>query len=213
MAYIIVGRAADYEEPVADIEMRNKVPGATALLIIDMINDLQFEEGSTMSSEALCAALTITKLRAAATKAGVPVVYVNDNFGLWHGDVASIVEHCLRPDSKGQQIVRKLRPRKRDYFVVKPHFSGFYATNLAALLPRLGVSRLILTGIAADVCLLFTAADAHMRQYDIWVPADATAGISPERKNWVLDIVRHSMRAETKPTSAFSLQQWISRAS
>lgn len=198
---------------MADIELKKRTLGATALLIIDMINDLQFEEGMDMASAALRAAITITKLRAAATKAGVPVVYVNDNFGLWHGDVTAIVEHCLRPESNGQQIVRKLRPRKRDYFVVKPHFSGFYATNLAALLPRLGVSRLILTGIAADVCLLCTAADAHMRQYDLWVPADATAGISPERKDWVLDIVQHNMAAETAPTSGFSLQQWISRAS
>jgi nicotinamidase-related amidase len=74
------------------------------------------------------------------------------------------------PTGRGGAIVRKLAPRGNDYFVIKPQFSGFYATNLPVLLPKLGVSRLILTGIAADICVLFTAAHAHMRAYDLWVP-------------------------------------------
>ena len=197
---------------MADIELKKKAPGATALLIVDMINDLQFTEGPSMAAPGLVAANIIAKLRTAATKCGVPVVYVNDNYGLWHGDTTAIVEYCLRPESRGKEIVRKLRPRKRDYFVVKPHFSGFYATNLPVLLPRLGVSRLVLTGIAADICLLFTAADAHMRKYDLWVPSDATAGVTPERKGWVIDIVEHSMEAETAPSSALSLSEWLRRA-
>lgn len=198
---------------MADIPLKRKAPGATALLIVDMINDLHLEEGRRMAAEAMPVAMTITRLRAAATKSGVPVIYVNDNYGLWHGDQASIIEYCMRPESNGQEIVRKLRPRKRDYFIVKPHFSGFYATNLPVLLPRLGVSRLILTGIAADVCVLFTAADAHMREYSLWVPRDAMVGTHPERKAWVIDILGKSMNAETAPTSKMTLQGWLSRDS
>ena len=196
---------------MADIPLKRKAPGATALLIIDMINDLQLEEGRRMAAEALPVAATISRLRTAAAKSRVPVIYVNDNYGLWHGHQTDIVEYCMRPESNGQDIVRKLRPRKRDYFIVKPHFSGFYATNLPVLLPRLGVSRLILTGIAADVCVLFTAADAHMREYDLWVPCDTMIGTHPERKAWVIDILAKSMNAEIAPTTRMTLQDWLGR--
>jgi nicotinamidase-related amidase len=196
---------------MANIPLRKKAPGATALLIVDMINDLQLEEGRRMAIETLPVSNIIAKLRTAATKSGVPVVYVNDNYGLWHRDQVGIVDYCMRPNSNGKDIVRKLRPRKRDYFVVKPHFSGFYATNLPVLLPRLGVSRLILTGIAADVCVLFTAADAHMRDYELWLPRDATAGTRPERKAWVIDMLENHMKAETAPASDMPLQDWLDR--
>ena len=74
-----------------------------------------------------------------------------------------------------------LAPHKDDFFVVKPRFSGFYGSTLPVLLPELSADRLIITGIAADICVLFTAADAHMRNYQMWVPANAVASENPER--------------------------------
>ncbi|WP_260929178.1 cysteine hydrolase family protein [Novosphingobium sp. 9] len=65
-----------------------------------------------------------------------------------------------------------LQPAPADYFIIKPQFSAFYATNLPVLLPQLGASKLVLSGIATDICVLFTAADAHMRDYDLWVPSE-----------------------------------------
>jgi nicotinamidase-related amidase len=103
-------------------------------------------------------------------------------------------------------------PDDDDYFVIKPQFSGFYATNLQVLLPKLGVRRLILTGIAADICVLFTAADAHMRAYDLWIPRDAVASEDDRRADWALDIMRNSMEAETRATTDISLQTWLQTA-
>ncbi|WP_288459833.1 isochorismatase family cysteine hydrolase [uncultured Sphingomonas sp.] len=187
-------------------------PGATALLVIDMINDLSFEDGERLRPAAEAAARRIARLRAGAERAGVPVIFVNDNFGRWHADRAAIVDHCERADSAGRTLIDALRPRDDDYFIVKPQFSGFYATNLPVLLPQLGASRLILTGVAADICVLFTAADAHMRDYDLWVPGDAVASETAERRDWALDIMRHSMGADTSATDALTLDEWLERA-
>ena len=63
-----------------------------------------------------------------------------------------------------------------------------------------------------NVCVLFTAADAHMRQYDLWVPADAVAGEHGERTRWALEIMRNSMGAETRPTSDLTLAEWLARS-
>lgn len=181
-----------------------------ALLIIDMMNVFDFEGAEDVFPSALKAAHAIAKLRTEAAKLHLPVVYVNDNFNEWHSERSRLVERALEHDNPVAQL---LRPRKDDFFIIKPQFSGFYATNLQVLLPRLGVSRLILSGMAADICVLFTAADAHMREYDLWVPGDVVAASSCERKAWALEIMKTSMGAETADTSRLSLLDWLDRSS
>ncbi|VXD02051.1 isochorismatase family cysteine hydrolase [Sphingomonas sp. 8AM] len=187
-------------------------PGASALLIIDMINDLAFDGGEDLAPAAIAAAKRISDVRDAADAAQVPVIYVNDNFGDWLSERGAIVDHCRAAASRGKPLIDLLHPRDGDYFVVKPQFSGFYATNLPVLLPQLGVSRLILTGIAADICVLFTAADAHMRDYDLWVPEDTVASEQREHQQWALELMRHSMCAETAASDALPLSAWLERA-
>jgi nicotinamidase-related amidase len=196
---------------MATAEIQSPAPSATALLIIDMINDLDFRAGETMRPAALDAARAIQSLCGEARQANVPIVYVNDNYGQWHSERSLIVEHCRRSGSAGREIVDMLEPAEDDFFVIKPQFSGFYSTYLPALLPRLGASRLILTGIAADICVLFTAGDAHMREYELWVPADCVASVAPERTDWALDIMAKSMAAEIRPTGDYSLKEWLAK--
>jgi nicotinamidase-related amidase len=197
---------------MAAAQIDGAAPGGTALLIIDMINDLDFESGDRMRPAALDAARAIHALREEARAASVPVVYVNDNYGQWHSERSLIVEHCAREDALGREIVDLLRPDADDFFVIKPQFSGFYSTNLPALLPRLGASRLILTGVAADICVLFTAGDAHMREYELWVPSDCVASSDAQRTRWALEIMANSMKAEIRPTGECRLQDWLNRA-
>ncbi|WP_271300456.1 cysteine hydrolase family protein [Sphingomonas sp. CV7422] len=186
--------------------------GHTALVIIDMVNALDFDGAERLRPAAEAAVAPILALRDAADRAGVPVIYVNDNDGQWHSQRDRLVETALSRNTPGRTLTEALRPRDSDYFVIKPQFSGFYATNLPVLLPQLAASRLVLTGVAADICVLFTAADAHMRQYELWVPADGVAGDDPDRTRWALEIMKNSMQAETRPTDAFTLDAWIAAA-
>jgi nicotinamidase-related amidase len=190
-------------------EINEQAPCHTALLIIDMINDLEFAEGGALLPHATAAADAIGQLSNAARKAGVPVVYVNDNYGQWHSERSLIMEHCSREGVLGRDIVKSLAPQEDDYFVIKPQFSGFYSTNLPALLPRLGAQRLILTGVSADICVLFTAADAHMREYDLWVPSDCVASFDPQRTRWALEIMKNSMKAEVRSSAELGLEKWL----
>ncbi|HEX4693449.1 isochorismatase family cysteine hydrolase [Sphingomonas sp.] len=183
---------------------RDQPGNKTALLIIDMINPFDFEEGDASRRAAEPVAETLAQLRRAADDAGVPTIYVNDNFGQWHSEKSRLVEHA-RPSLAGGAI----EPRDQDYFIIKPQFSGFYATNLAVLLPKLGVRRLILTGIATEICVLFTAGDAHMRDYALWVPENGVVPIDEQRGAGALEIMRTVMDAETRSTTALNLSDWI----
>lgn len=186
---------------------RDRQPGNAALLIIDMVNCFDFENGDKLRRRAAEIIDPILHLRAQVEAAGWPVVYVNDNFGEWHSERSLLVDRAL---AQGGDVVDRIRPHDADYFIIKPHFSGFYATNLPLLLPKLGVSRLIVAGIATDICILFTAGDAHMRDYDLWVPRDAVAAASDERGRWALEIMANSMGARTSATGELSLADWTS---
>lgn len=179
---------------------------SAALLIIDMINCFDFEGAEALARRAANIVDPIRRLRDQAEHAGMPVIYVNDNFGEWHSERSRLIERAF---GQGDSPTAALRPNDEDYFVIKPQFSGFYATNLPVLLPKLGVDRLILTGLATDICVLFTAADAHMRDYRLWVPCDAVAAECDERGRWALEIMANSMGAETGSAAERSLSDWL----
>ena len=172
----------------------------TALLLIDVINDLEFDGGEKLLAQALPMAAALSKLKARARTAGIPAIYANDNFGRWRSDFPRLVQHCLGQKIRGKPIVAQLAPDPDDYFVLKPKHSAFYQTNLDILLSYLGVSTLILTGMAADICVLFTANDAYMRDLHLIVPPDCVASERAEQNRLVLKLMRRVLKAEIKPS-------------
>lgn len=182
-----------------------------ALLILDAVNPFDFDGASKIAPAAIKASRVIAALRRTADAALCPTIYVNDNYGHWGSEKGEIVERARKASAAASEIVGRLKPRKTDYFVIKPHFSGFYATNLTALLDTLEIGRLALAGYAADICVLFTAADAHMRGYDLWIPEDAIASETEQRKGWALEIMAKSLGACTHATEEMSLRQWTER--
>ena len=177
-----------------------------ALILIDLINCFDFAGGKNFHDRALALVDPIRRMRQAAEMRGAPVVYINDNFGEWHSERSKLVERAVE---SGSSLSRELAPGDDDYFIIKPQFSGFYATNLQVLLPKLGVRRLILAGVATEICVLFTAADAHMRDYRLWVPADLVASSDDQRSRDALAIMAEAMGAETRPTDMLDLDSWL----
>jgi nicotinamidase-related amidase len=174
---------------------------ARALLVIDVVNDFAFEEGPATLAAAIPVARRIRALKRAARRAKIPTIYVNDNFGQWRSDFRSLVARCLRRASRGRPVIRALRPDRRDYFILKPKHSAFFSTPLELLLEHLGVRTLILTGLLADSCILFTAQDAHLRGYRVVVPSDCVAARSPEDQRRALRQLERGLGADIRPAA------------
>lgn len=175
-----------------------------ALLIIDMINTLDFEEGELLLKRALPAAERINKLKEKAKSQGVPVIYVNDNFGQWRSNWEEVYEVCVKEGCKGKELTQKMKPEEDDYFVLKPKHSGFYSTTLEVLLESLASEKLILTGIAGNICVLFTANDAHMREYEVIVPGDCIASNTEEDDKYTLKQLSNVFGIKTNPSQELS---------
>ncbi|QDT16809.1 cysteine hydrolase family protein [Alienimonas californiensis] len=161
-----------------------------ALLLIDFVNDLDFPEGEDLRPHAEAAAEKAADLKRRARAAGVPTIYVNDNFGRWRSDFAATLDHAARDGSRGKRLTELIAPDKDDYFVLKPRHSGFYRTVLEELLGDLEADTLVLTGIAGNICVLMTAHDALLRNYRVVVPRDACASNAPELNEAALEQMR-----------------------
>jgi nicotinamidase-related amidase len=172
----------------------------TALLLIDVINDLAFEGSEALIGEAELMAPRLLELKRRATKAGVPAIYINDNFGKWRSDFRRTVAHCSARTSPGRRVSRRLRPTSRDYFVLKPRHSGFYDTTLDTLLGALHIRRVILTGIAGNICVLFTANDAYMRELKIFVPSDCIVSNTAQDNEHALRQINSVLKGDITPS-------------
>ncbi len=175
-----------------------------ALVLIDVINSFDFPGHEPLVAAATEAAPKIHALRARARAEGAAVIYVNDHFGQWRSDFRQTVRVCCGPDQPGQHVSRLLEPGDDDFFVLKPRHSAFYATPLEVLLRGLGTERLILVGFAANICVLYTADDAHMRGFDVSVPSDCVAANSPELTQRALEHMRLVSRAHVAPSEQLS---------
>lgn len=173
-----------------------------ALLLVDVINDMNFEGGENLLRHALPAARKLSGFKARLRELGVPAIYVNDNFGEWKRDFQEQVELCASEGSRGCEIVKLLKPAEDDYFVLKPRHSGFYATPLEVLIGDLGIENLILTGFATDICVLYTANDAYMRDYSLIVPSDCVASEDPKQSEVALEHIAKRLKAWVGPCDA-----------
>lgn len=162
----------------------------SALVIIDMINALDFPEGPRLLRQAVPAAGRIARLKKRLKSGGVPAIYANDNFSQWRNDFGELVAVCSQDDARGAALARALPPEADDYTILKPRHSAFHETPLAILLQQLAIRRVILTGIAGDDCVLATAIGARMRDLEVVVPADCTASITAQRNRNAMAVLR-----------------------
>src|SRR6266403_3940892 len=193
--------------PEKNIDLHGSAPDKHkfALLLIDVINDFDFPEAVELLKYARKMATNLLRLKRRAQEAGIPVIYVNDNFGRWKSDFRHTVNHCAQ-HGRGRDVVKLLRPEKSDYFVLKPKHSGFFSTTLETLLRYLETQTLILTGIAGNFCVLFTANDAYMRDFDLFVPSDCTVSNTKKENGSALALMRNFLKADTRMSSRIVLR-------
>jgi nicotinamidase-related amidase len=165
-----------------------------ALLIIDMINDFNFHSGPILAEQADNISQNILTLKEKMKRNNCPIIYINDHYKLWQADFEKIAKTCRNPLS--EKIIDRLYPKDDEYFLIKPKHSAFYGTALNTLLYNLHVKELVITGIAGNICVLFTANDAYMREYQITIPSDCIASNTKEDNDFALKMMENTLKAQ-----------------
>jgi nicotinamidase-related amidase len=180
-----------------------------ALLLVDVLNALRFEGSEAFVPRAVEVGRRIVALKQSARKAGIPVVYVNDNAGRWRSDLRQVIDDSQKEDAPGRSLARLFVPEPPDYVVLKPKHSGFYSTTLDTLLTYLRTRRLILTGLTVERCLLFTANDGFLRDYELFVPRDCTTAIDEDDAKAAFRILERVLGANTTPSDELDLHRLV----
>lgn len=185
-----------------------KVPRSPrVLVIVDFINPLNFPGAEKLARPALAAARATVRLRERLAAEKVAVVYANDNYGAWQSDFQSMVSQLAAGDDTSGEIARLLAPGPRDITLLKPRHSAFYCTALELLLREMGTRELILAGLATDMCVQMTAADAFLRGFEgVWVPPECTAAETPQAKAASIRYMRDVLKCDVRSARAAARQ-------
>lgn len=196
-------------DPDKNPDLHGNVPDRSdaALIVVDVLNALDFEGSESFVPRAMSVGANIAALKTRASEHGIPTIYVNDNTGKWRSDVRRLLETCRREGAPGAPLAKLLLPTEDDYVVLKPKHSGFYSTTLDTLLTYLKTRRLVLTGLTTERCLLFTASDAFLRDYELYVPKDCTAAIDEADHRAALRILERVLGADTTPSTELALDE------
>jgi nicotinamidase-related amidase len=164
----------------------------TVLMLVDVINDLDFPDNGPLVKTASGLGQRIAKLKARCSEAGIPTIYVNDN---------------LEPLSLGRPLVEKIVPGPLDYIVLKPKHSPFYATPLDAILSYLHAKTVVLAGLTTNACVLSAAIGIHVRDLKLYVPSDCVAALNATLQRRALALMRESFGAVTTPSNRLELRR------
>lgn len=169
------------------------------LLLVDFITLLNFPGSEKLAGPALAAARCTAELKQRLSAEGVATIYANDNYGIWQSDFHSLVSTCLGLEGEPGEIARLLYPQAQDLTILKPRHSAFYASPLELLLAEMDTTELVICGLATDMCVQMTAADAFLREFKTWVPADCTAAQSEGAKATALAYMGSVLKCDVRP--------------
>ena len=171
-----------------------------ALLIIDVINDFQFEYGDQLLQHTQNIITPLLQLKKRAKQQHIPIIYINDHYNLWQADFKKIINHCRT--NRNNEYITAISPDEDDFFLIKPKHSAFYETPLHTLLSHLKINSLVLTGIAGNICVLFTANDAYMREYQLYCPKDCIASADVQDNRYALTMMLNVLKANIGSSSS-----------
>jgi ureidoacrylate peracid hydrolase len=179
-------------------------PAKTAVIVVDMQNDFgaaggMFDRAGIDISGIRKAVAPTAKVLESARRIGIRVVYLKMGYRpdlsdlgppeapnrVRHLKLFNVGQSIKTPDGKvtrvlvrdtwGTDIIDELKPQPDDAIVYKHRFSGFYETELDAILKQATIKHLIVTGCTTSVCVESTIRDAFFRDYHCVLLTDCTS--------------------------------------
>lgn len=133
-----------------------------------------------------------------ARAAGVPVVWIQEVHKRSLVDIGRELDgsegpHCIEGDD-GTEIAAWLDPQPEEFLIRKRRYSAFFGTELEIILKAYKADTVLLVGGLTDVCIHYTAVDAHQHDYHVRVLTDCVGGSSQDAHNAALQAVEYLQR-------------------
>ena len=164
-----------------------------AFVIVDMLEDFVREGAPLEVPGARAIVKNIKRELERARAEGLPVIYVCDRHLSDDPEFKVWPPHAVE-GTAGAEVIDELKPQEGERMIFKTTYSGFCHTDMEQILREMGVEELVITGVATEICVLFTAADAYMRGFEVKVLEDCVAGITPEGHRFALQHMKEILK-------------------
>jgi nicotinamidase-related amidase len=165
-----------------------------ALIVVDMLQSYEHEDAEPLRENVERVLPPLRGLVERATRAGAPVIYVNDSFGDWRGDRSAFLDKIA--GGPHARLVEPVLPSEEAPLITKARHSIFYETPLEYLIRSEEIGSVVLAGQVTEQCILYSALDAHIRHIPVVVPRDACAHIHEHLAEASLEMMQRNMAAE-----------------
>ncbi|MFA6148600.1 MAG: isochorismatase family cysteine hydrolase [bacterium] len=174
--------------PDGEESMKAGASGKKALVVVDMLNDFVRPGAPLEVPETRTILPALRRRIAKARREGELVVYICDAHRVNDPEFARMgwPPHAVE-GTPGAGVVDSLAPEPGDVVVEKRTYSGFHGTPLRFVLQRNEIRSLTLSGCVTNICILFIAAEAGIRGYDVTVDERYVAGLSRKDHAFALD--------------------------
>ncbi|MCD6203698.1 MAG: cysteine hydrolase [Methanophagales archaeon] len=180
-------------------------PVETAVLVVDMQKDFCYEDGALFVGDAVRRIIpNIKALLEDARIKGLPLIFTQD----WHSpeddEFAVWGRHCVEY-TRGAELIDELAEVGERAFVVrKTRYTAFFETELEAHLRKKGIKKLIIVGVATNICVLHTAIDASLRGFEIIIPEDCVAALSDYGQEYSLYHIKNVLKGIVTSSDALT---------
>lgn len=152
-----------------------------ALIVVDMQNYFLSPDSPAFIPSAEAITDNINKLIEAFDSSNQPVIFTrhsntHDNAGM----MAVWWSRLLSADSNYFPISDKIDYSDRFVTIDKHQYDAFYQTKLEDILLSANINTLVITGVMTNLCVETTARTAFIRNFQVVLPADATAAYNLE---------------------------------
>jgi nicotinamidase-related amidase len=154
-----------------------------------------------------------------ARELGVPVVFIQEVHKRSMVEIGRELDgaegpHCFEDDPKND-FIDGLDPLPEEFHIKKRRYSAFFGTELEIVLKGYGAETLILFGGLTDVCVHYTAVDAHQHDYRVRVAADAVGGSSQRAHDAALEAIEYLQAESLASTEELigAMEEWARGAS
>lgn len=168
-----------------------------AVLVIDMLKGF-CKKGAPLYVGDVCDEL-IPKMRKFLLKAkeeNVPIFYICDSHSRDDLEFKMFHPHCIE-GTEESELVDEFKGISGE-MIKKNRYSGFFNTNLDSKLKEMGIKKLEVIGVATDICVLHTVADARNRDYEVEVIEDLVGSFNKEAHDFALKHIKRVLGASIK---------------
>jgi len=184
-------------------------PVETAVLVVDMQKDFCYEDGALFVGDAVRRIIpNIKALLEDARRKRLPLIFTQD----WHlpedDEFAVWGRHCVEY-TRGAELIDELaevevEPEERAFVVRKTKYTAFFETELEVHLREKGIKKLIIVGVATNICVLHTAIDASLRGFEIIIPEDCVAALSNYEQEYSLYHIKNVLKGIVTSSDALT---------